>query len=104
MEKSQLRKLLDLFEDEGFTITFYRKNDPEVELAVYSRTVDPLRYRTDPDYKPDQEEKADITDLAALLKKAGYRITLFHFSRDIAIKYYPAVIYLQITAELPSKV
>jgi predicted nucleotidyltransferase len=92
-EMVELRRILDLFEGAGFTVTYVRTrySAHSFEITIKSETIDEGNSTVDA-YK---NEPADISGIANLFEKTGYEIIKYEKKWDVVTKYL-GTIYLEI--------
>jgi hypothetical protein len=88
-EMKELRKIVDLFEEAGFTVTYFDTNYP-VTIAIKSESLIEID-----DYK---HEPATVADIAAYLGTIGYEIIAYNKNREVITKY-GGTMYLEIILE-----
>jgi hypothetical protein len=91
-EMAELRKILDMFEGAGFTVTYLRTRHPNYlprrfEIAVKSSELDKFGF-----------EATTAGEVVSLVEKNGYWVSLLNHCTDGIITEYEATIYLKITA------
>ena len=85
-EKSELRRILDLFEGAGFTITYYQEiESAEVyEIGMKSTVIKDIRVENEP---------AGAGEIAALVNSGKYRLTDYKTS---GVAKYGGTVYIMI--------
>jgi hypothetical protein len=68
-DKSDLRQILDLFEEAGFTVTYYQQEEiasgREYDIAFKTNTISDARFEPD---------TVDTGDVISLIKRHNYRL------------------------------
>jgi hypothetical protein len=95
-EMAELRKILALFEDAGFTPTYFRArySAHSFEIAIKSKSI----IEDESDVGNFQSEPADTITVANLFKKTGYEIAKYVKKWEIAAGY-AGTIFLEIVPE-----
>jgi hypothetical protein len=88
-EMAELRKLLDLFEGAGFTVTYISANylSHHFEIVLKSSSIIKIE-----DF---EHETATASTVANLVEENGYRITDYHIGSDVNAAY-AGTIYFKI--------